>query len=487
VVSGSFSDAPQTSESRTVISDSASNRVNSVLLATALQPTTRFNLNNNVNYRFADTSGHELGIDVDYGLFSYVSSSNQPNIYKNSDETQTLQESGFGIDYGTTVRVFTAKTDYEQHFFKGKIGIGGKYSNIVTGNSFAYFNGTGAARTQNFDQSNSFAYTENINALYANYTREINKKWSTQAGLRTEQTNSLGVLTSNKASNDSDVKRSYLDFFPSAALTFTPNQIHSFNLTYSRRIDRPSYQDLNPFENKIDLLTYEKGNPYLRPQYSNAFELTHTLMGFINTTLSASRTDDFFTQLTDTLAGGKTFIIQRNLGKVDNLGLNIAAPLPFAKWYDGFLNIGSNLQHYSADFGKGKTIERDILSWTLYMQNTFNFGKGWAAELSGFYASPGIWGGTFITNQISNVDIGVQKKVLNENALVKLSFSDVFHTQRWSGVTQFGGLYMRANGGWESQRLTLSFNYRFGNQQMKDVRAHKGGNEDESKRMKVGK
>ncbi len=487
VIGGSFDQSVQDNLSRTVIQDSATNRINSILIATGNQPTKRNNLNYNLNYRFADTSSHQLGVDVDFGDFIYTSSSNQPNTYKNDTETQILKESGFGIDYGTTVKVFTAKTDYEQKFLEGKIGVGLKYANVVTGNSFVYFDGTGASRVKNNAASNSFNYTENINAAYVNYNRDITKKWSVQAGLRLEQTNSTGLLMSSKIITDSVVKRTYLDFFPSAAITFSPSQTHSFNLTYSRRIDRASYQDLNPFENKIDLLTYQKGNPYLHPQYTNALELTHTFMGFLNTTLSASKTTDFFTEITDTASGGRNFIIKRNLGGVSNLGLNIAAPLPLAKWYNGFLNFGTNYQHYEADFGKGKTIDLNVYSWNIYMQNTFDLGKGWSSELSGFYASPSIWGGTFRTNRMWSVDMGVQKKILNDNGTLKLSLSDAFHTQRWSGVTQFGGLYMEANGGWESQRVTLKFNYRFGNQQMQDIRAHKGGSDDETKRIKSGK
>ena len=156
-------------------------------------------------------------------------------------------------------------------------------------------------------------------------------------------------------------------------------------------------------------------------------------------------------------------------------------------WYQGFLNLGTNYQYYRADFGSNKQIGQAVFSWNVYMQNTFMLGKGWSSEFSGFYASPGIWGGTFLTNQMWSVDAGVQKKILNDNGLLKLSLTDVFHTQRWSGVTQFGGLYMQANGGWESQRLTLTLNYRFGNQQMQEIRAHQGGSDDEAKRIKAGK
>ena len=131
-----------------------------------------------------------------------------------------------------------------------------------------------------------------VKALYGKLsTTKLILKWSIQAGIRMEQTNSKGdlVRADGIVQADNTVKRSYLDFFPSAAVTFNINPKHSLNLTYSRRIDRPTYQDLNPFENKLDELTYEKGNAFLQPQYTNTVELTHTFMGFINTTVGYSQ------------------------------------------------------------------------------------------------------------------------------------------------------------------------------------------------------
>ena len=143
-----------------------------------------------------------------------------------------------------------------------------KTSFVTTKNTFDFFNdNAGGTPIKVLEKSNNFKYTENVNAAYVNYNRQLNTKWSLQAGLRMEQTNSEGTLTRADGiqQKDNQVKKSYWDLFPSAALSWNINQKHALNLTYSRRIDRPSYQDLNPFENKIDELTYEKGNAFLQP------------------------------------------------------------------------------------------------------------------------------------------------------------------------------------------------------------------------------
>jgi hypothetical protein len=262
---------------------------------------------------------------------------------------------------------------------------------VNTTNKFSYYDQSAAQNILRTARSFDFEYLENVNAAYANYNREINKKWSVQAGLRVEQTNSTGTLR-NSDTVKSKVALNYLNPFPSAAVSYNMNKTHSFALNYSQRIDRPNYQDLNPFQNKLDELTYQQGNPILQPQYTNSVELTHTLMQFINTSVSYSRTDQFFTEVTDVLDETKSFVTTKNLAFMDNFGLNISAPLPLAKWYNGFLNFGANYQKYRADFGNGKVINVDVPSYNVYMQNTFTLGKGYSAELSGFYASPNLWG-----------------------------------------------------------------------------------------------
>jgi iron complex outermembrane recepter protein len=127
----------------------------------------------------------------------------------------------------------------------------------------------------------------------------------------------------------------------------------------------------------------------------------------------------------------------------------------------------------------------NVSSATLFMQQSFTFKDGFSAEISGFYASPTIWGGTFKTKSMGGLDLGVQKQLFNNKGTVKLSYTDLLLTMRWAGVSNFGN-FMDTNGGWESQQMRLNFTYRFGNNQVKAARQRKSGNEDESKRIKSG-
>ncbi|MES2772724.1 MAG: TonB-dependent receptor [Bacteroidota bacterium] len=485
IVTGNLSDGKSTSDSKTPISPISTGVLSRTLLAQNTLPATRNNLNYNANYRYADTSGHELNVDVDYGTFRGRTNSFQPNeyLYPNGSVIRTVFKNNTPID----IDIITAKADYEQKLGTGKLGFGAKYSNVKTKNTFDFWDVINGVDKFNTDRSNKFTYKENVNALYVNYNRAFGQKWTLQAGLRMENTQSEGNLTSYKQAKPEDnVKRNYTDFFPSGALSFAANQSNSFNLTYSRRIQRPSYQDLNPFENKLDELTYEKGNAFLRPQYANSFEISHVYKYMLTTTLGFSHVKDLITQLTDTADKTKSYITNRNLANQDIISLNIGSPVPVAKWWNAYLNVNVNYSMYKATFDDGKRIDLNVLNYNLYGQNTFNIAKGLTAELSGWFSGPGIWGGTFKTKSMGGFDIGLQKLVLQDKGTIKLGWTDVAKTMRWRAESRFAGVIFTGNGGWESNQFRINFSYRFGKSTVSGSRQRKTGAEDESKRIKSG-
>ncbi|MEO6669390.1 MAG: TonB-dependent receptor [Ferruginibacter sp.] len=475
-----------TSTGGTVISYNPNGEFIKNLKAYNRVPGNRTNANFNLNYRYADTSGREVNFDADYGLFRGEGRSFQPNEYYAKDGS--LLYSVINRNYTPTdIDIYTAKLDAEQKLGKAKLGYGVKASFVSTKNTFDFFNdNSGGTPIKILEKSNNFKYTENVNAAYVNYNRQLNTKWSLQAGLRTEQTNSEGTLTRADGLQQADnkVKKSYWDIFPSAALSWNINQKHTLNLAYSRRIDRPTYQDLNPFENKIDELTYEKGNAFLRPQYTNNVELTHTFKGMINTTVGYSRVKDYATQATDTISNA-TFIQQKNLAQQQIVSFNIGSPLPIKKWWNGYVNVWYNYQVFKGIIGENQVNEH-ISSYGAYLQQSFTLGHNYSAELSGWFNGPSVWGGTWKSKSQGGVDVGLQKQLLQKKASLKLSATDIFHTAPWESTNNFGGLYIKGRGSWESQTFRVSFSWRFGNSQVKSSRERKTGLETEAKRIKGG-
>ncbi|MFN0216591.1 MAG: TonB-dependent receptor domain-containing protein [Saprospiraceae bacterium] len=487
IVDGRNAQGPWENFSRTEISSlDKPDEIESILVASNRQPQNRTNFNFNLNYRFADTLGHELTVDANRGTYRYRADSYQPNRYYNATEQELLTENIYRNNTPTDIDITILKADWEQNLWKGKLGIGFKMNNVETDNTFDFYNVTGGVSQIDTGRSNNFVYHEMVNAGYVNYNFQL-KKWGFQAGLRAEHTNWKGELTSLISSNNQMPSDQYLNLFPSAAVTYTLNKSNQFNLTYSRRIDRPSYRDLNPFEDRLDELTYKKGNPFLRPQFTHSLELTHTFMGFLNSTFGYSRTNDVFTEYIDTASNGKTFLTQGNIAQQDNYSLNISCPIPITKWWEGFISVTGVISAFDANFREGFSYSESFKSLNIYSEHTFRLPKGWSFQLSGWYNSPAIWQALFRTEAMGTLDVGVRKQVFGDKGTISLNVGDILGTQGWRSVNDFTpGLYMRGNGNWESQAVKLNFNYRFGNKNVKGSRQRKTGTEDVNSRIKSG-
>jgi iron complex outermembrane recepter protein len=487
IVTGNVSDGTATLTGSTPISPLANvKNIARTLVAENILPGSKTNLNYNANYKYTDTSGHDLNIDLDYGTFTGRTSSYQPNtyIYPGGFNTSFIYKNNTPID----INIITARLDYEQRLGKGKLGYGAKFSNVKTKNTFDFYDVINGVDKFSKTRSNKFDYKENVNALYVNYNRAYGQKLTLQAGLRMENTNSEGNLVGYLgAQSDDNVKRNYTDFFPSAALSLAANQNNSFSATYSRRIQRPSYQDLNPFETKLDELTYQKGNAFLKPQYANSFEISHVYKYMLTTTIGYTHIRDLITQITDTAEKTRAFIINKNLASQDIISLNIGSPIAIAKWWNTYYNLNMSYSMYRANFGAGKVINLNALNYNIYGQNTFTLGKkGLSAELTGWFTGPGIWGGIFVTKPMGGFDIGLQKPVLQNKGTLKVSLTDVLKTQYWRAESNYGGSQFTGRGGYESRQLRINFSYRFGKSTVKAARQRNTGIEDEKKRIKSG-
>jgi hypothetical protein len=486
LLNGSTNPGNWNSNSVAQISDlHTADRVDSLLVASNSADGDRKDLNINLNYRFADTSGHSLNIDLDRGQYRLRGTSYQPNFYRSADGSELIREAIFRNYTPTDIYIKTFKADYEQRLWKGSFGTGLKISDIETFNTFDFFNVVNGNSVKDEAQSSSVDYTERTYAAYLNYNRAFGKL-NVQAGLRSETTDYEGI------GEDSTFTNNYTELFPSAALTYTFTKKIGLNLTYSRRIDRPSYQDLNPFENKLDELTYQKGNPMLRPQFTNSFEVSPTYQGYPLMTFGYSHTNDVFTQILkrDTDNPRATFITQENLADQTNYTLSLNAPTPIAKWWDGFVSLTGMRSHLRADFSTPETpnfvVDQAFNAFNLYAEQNFKLPLGLGLQVSGWYNSRVFWG-TLRTAPQGAMDIGLQKKILKDKGELRLRVGDILGTAGWAGENLFSpGLHMTANGRWESQTVTLNFSYRFGSNEVKGARQRKTGLEDEKNRVKSG-
>lgn len=480
IVSGNFNNGDSDSDSRTPIIPVGNATPNQVLVAGSDTNSDVSNLYGNINYKYNDKKGYSLNIDLDYGRYNSDRTNLQPNTYFNGDESLILSEVINYMVTPITINLLTSKIDYEQNLGKGKLGLGVKFSNINTENQFDFFDRVNGQDIINLDRTNNFVYDEQISAAYVNYSRKY-KKLTIQAGLRMEHTSSDGQLTSSQVNNDDRVKRNYTDWFPSGGLTYQANQNNSLALVYSRRIQRPNYQSLNPFEYKIDELSFSKGNPFLQPQYTDNIRFSHTYKYTLTTSISYSFIKDYSARITEAVGTNQNFLIARNVANQRVVNLGLSYPTRFNKWWSVYVSVNAFRSMFEATNEDFNAISRNTLSF--YAQNTFKLPNKWRAEVSGWYSSPSIWGGTYETRSLGSLNLAVQKKFMNDKMTLRLAVNDVLFTSPWRGDTRFGDLTIAGDGGSDSRQFRINLTYNFGRNEIRKARKRDTGIEDEKDRI----
>ncbi|MCI4668268.1 MAG: TonB-dependent receptor [Bacteroidia bacterium] len=489
MVNGFYNPGENNDSSRTTIYNNGNFESN--LIALSIGEKTNNNINTNINYAFNNKKGTTWNVDLDYGNFYLLNESAQPNSFFNESITEVDSFNQFNTIAERSIDIGTLKIDHERKLKKGKLGAGFKSALVRTDNDFRFLNLNQQTNEleQDDNRTNRFLYDEMITALYSTYQVRI-KKWGIEAGLRVENTITNGVSLSAQEVELDSVRRNYTNLFPNLGFTYSPGRVHMYKLSYSRRIDRPRYQNLNPFVYQIDQLSARVGNPFLLPQYSHNVQASYTYKYRYTATLSYSHTTDLFTQLSDTSGERTSIFTTENLESRDVIGINVSAPISPTKWWSVYTNANLNYTRNQGNFNlegeTGKDIDLDAVRFSIFQQQTFNLNGGWSIELSGNYTSPGIWGANYLSQDFWMVNTGVQKRFLDNKAVFKVALSDIFYSGQWGGRQEFGALSSFATGGWQSRELRFNFTYNFGNQKVKKSRRRKTGLEEESKRANGG-
>jgi hypothetical protein len=431
----------------------------------------------NLNYqRTFEQKEKELTFDLDYSNYSSSKNSIFNNSFRYFDsrtDSLFLLRSASPSD----INIWVSKLDYTLPVGKSKLETGAKWSYVYSSNDARIERQESERVWQEWDKfTNDFLYQENISAAYANWSGALGKL-NVMAGLRAEHTWYQG----ESVKNDSTAKNQYFSLFPSLFLKRPLNKKNQLGLSYSRRVDRPSYQDLNPFFSLLDVTTYSKGNPLLQPQFTHQVQLSHTFDKSVVTNLTYSVTDGPMTEVIET-EGLDAFQTNRNLGTLTNWSLNISLPIPIAKWWNMQNNLSAYHKKYTGTYLEQK-LDVEQLSTNIFIMNSFKLPYNLSAELSGFYRSPMVWG-TMKINSMYRINAGVQYSFWDRNASLKLSANDIFRTQVFSGRSIVGENTIKLDMRGETRRLNLSFNYRFGNKEIKPVRRKRGASSDEQDRIK---
>jgi len=457
--------------------------VQSVLKSYTTNKLTFWNYSGNFNYKHTfDTSGTELTADLDYIGYSNTNKSLLvTDVYDGSTGGKTGNLTLQG-NIPSIINIYSAKADFTHPMKKDmRFDAGFKVSYVKSDNEVQYQRDNGNGWVPD-DRSNHFIYQENINAAYVSINKKW-KKWSTQAGLRLENTTSKG----HQVLNDSSFTRKYTSLFPTFYLNYEVNKNNTFTLSYGRRIERPNYQDLNPFLWFLDSLTFRKGNPYLLPQYSNNIELRHSYKGGLTTTLSYAITDDVISQILKQNTEKRiTFLTTDNVARFRNIGFSVNAPFKPAKWWNvnAFGNVFNNKYtgtYFNSLSGKNDPLDISYTSFMINVSNTFTFKKGWTAEISGFYRGKGVEQ-LSISDPMYFMSLGGQKTILKGKGTLRLNIRDPFHWQVYRGKTTYSDIDLRVYNKWDNRSATITFSYRFGKSNVPQARKRSTGANDEQNR-----
>ena len=453
------------------------------------------NYSANVNFKhIIDSTGKEWTMDVDYARYNAgnlmmyrTAKYDLQNILR-----QTRNEDGITA---SKINIYSIKGDLVYPINKTskfEVGLKSSYVNSNNDMRFEFLSGDLNNRVLDPTRTRDFLYKENINAGYINYSKQF-KKLSVQLGLRVENTIGQGTLKSVELLN-----RNYTNIFPSVFFREKLSEKHQLGLSYSRRIDRPSYEDLNPFLYFLDPYTFQKGNELLQPQYTDALEMSHTFMDAITTTINYSRTNGVMTDILQQNNALKlTNVTKYNIGYVDNFGIAFSVPVPITKWWfsNTYFNLYNN--HYVGDIPKitigangaenttFQPLDARATTYNANMTNQFTLPKKFSLELSGWYQS-GFIEGQLIGKPMGAVSFGIQKKMLKDKATLKLNVNDVFWTQKFRGSFAFNDIDVQIVNRWESRTARMTFTYRFGNNKVASARQRQTGLDDEKGRVKSG-
>ncbi|MGQ0827642.1 MAG: TonB-dependent receptor domain-containing protein [Bacteroidota bacterium] len=436
----------------------------------------------NINFSHTiDTTGKEISGDADYAAYGNKTTQRFLTTYADADGNMYLPDNFIHSNVKGLLQIYSGKVDYSHPYNQTlKFETGIKSSYVTADNDVRFYNTVNGADIVDTTKTNHFIYDENINAAYINATKDF-EKISVQLGLRGEQT----IMHGTQVTTGTKFDRNYAQLFPSAFLTYRINKKNELAFNYSRRIDRPNYQSLNPFIFFLDPTTYKQGNPFLQPQLTNSFELSYTYDQ--NTTLTGyfSRTYDNITEvLIQDDVKKVTIQTGKNIGHVDYSGLSINTNLKPTKWWNCFNDINIYYGLYTGEV-QGNYLNKSNLVFTINSTNSFVLPKNFSAELSFFYKTKEVYG-IMEMEPIYSLNAGVKKTFANNKFTAKLNFNDILYSYRIQAYIGFYNIdesFKRKN---DTRTVTISLTYNIGKGGNTPSSRRQTGAEDEKKRAVSG-
>lgn len=423
-----------------------------------------------------DSAGRKFSVDLDY--FTYKRGQNRfftSERFKANDIIEDFFSARNASDQD--IENYSVKIDFEHPTKWADITYGSKASYVKNYSKNEYFNTTSGASTKDPLLSDGFLYKENTQALYLDATKNLGEKWKTKIGWRLESTQTKGISESYRQTNKTD----YLKLFPTFYLLYTIKQDNSLRLSYNRRIERPSFSDINPFRWHFNKFSYAEGNPFLRPSFSDNIELNHTYKNKLISSAFLNVTSDGFSQIPSVNSDTKEQIYTNaNYYTLYNYGLSETYIFNTFRWWESHNQV---YVYYSKPKFYKKSIlrasERKGLGLYLNTRNTFTLYKHLQAEIAFWYHSPhqSLF---YKVGKSYSLDLSLKFNTFKKIQII-MYLSDILRSSSPDYETDTNGIKQIYNTNYDSRYFKLGLKYNFGNRKIK-LSERDFGNEEEKNR-----
>lgn len=477
-VNGQHTAIPQAGTNLTRLFDAAGNALDayrSTIDQSNRSPNQAANLNFKHTFQADSAGARELTADADYARYATHRKQSLLTRYELSARADSLVRG----DQTGELAIQSIKADYTHPLSRALVlEAGAKASYVTADNDVVFTNTVDGVTLPDPNQTNRFRYTEQITAGYLSGRWSGAPGWDVQVGLRGEQTDATGRQDIGNDRFD----RHYFQLFPSLGLKRALADKHELTASLSRRIDRPSYQQLNPFRSWIDATTYGSGNKDLRPQTSYNGELGYTWHQKYSATLGYIQTRQPIVGVVQPESATSNIVVSRdvNLTRQHFYSLTLTAPLEITKQWSAYLNAVGYYNRFQGTI-VGTGLNRGRSAFNLSANSSIQFPKGWSADVNASYQSREIYG-FFDLRPFGDLTVGCQKTAWQGRGTFKLNVTDIFYTSRLRATSTYQNyeefFFQRR----DARVATVSLSYRVGNDKLAPARRRQGGAEDEKRR-----
>ncbi|MCT2564590.1 TonB-dependent receptor family protein [Chryseobacterium herbae] len=387
------------------------------------------------------------------------------NIPESLIDFTTTESSGddFVVRTPSTVdyKIYSGQADLTLPYQFAKMETGVKFTNFDNNSDISYQNLTNGNFTTDPLKSNVFEYNEKNYAAYVSFEKEFNEKWSAKAGLRYE----YSTVNGNSLTSGQQTENSYGKFFPTAYISYKSNENNTFNLNYSKRINRPGFRAINPYRWYINVNSYFTGNPLLTPSINHNFEISHVYKGKLSTSAYFQRTVEAFGQLAN-LQGENRISTFANYYNQNSMGITVNYSDTFFKFWEA--NYSTDISYMETKVFDTDAASRKGNSYSFDFQNNLSLNKTKTVQLilNYWFRLPSNSGNSYM-NYAGLVTAGLKLSLMEKTLQMNLLVSDIFKQGRSRGEIYYTTGTHYYNNYYDARRLTLSATYTFGNKKVK--------------------